>query len=193
MEREEYINLVRDITGYKKEVLLAQADITVVEPLTAPETQEPPRETTKLSAAKLFVLASLAQGKPYVDYNEDLAFLIDNECERAVYEFAVARVRGGDYRSPGGLFSEVPEKYAGELAEILEYEFLDGDDGGKSRRMRGCLKTRRHDAEKERLAAEYGAETDKDKKKDLLHPHCRIGRGAGKTESTREVNGVCRK
>lgn len=168
VEREEYINLVRDITGYKKEVLLAQADITVVEPVAASETSAPPPETPDLSAAKLFVLASLAQGKPYVDYNEDLAFLIDNECERAVYEFAVARVRGGDYRSPGGLFSEVPEKYAGELAEILEYEFLDGDDGGKYAACVAALKLGAIDAEKERLAAEYGAETDKDKKKDLL-------------------------
>ena len=77
-------------------------------------------------------------------------------------------MRGGDYRSPGGLFSEVPEKYAGELAEILEYEFLDGDDGGKYAACVSALKLGAIDAEKERLAAEYGAETDKDKKKDLL-------------------------
>ena len=46
--------------------------------------------------------------------------------------------------------------------------FLDGDDGGKYAACVAALKLGAIDAEKERLAAEYGAETDKDKKKDLL-------------------------
>lgn len=170
VEREEYVNLIRDLTGYKKEVLLAQADITV---LPEPEARGPapaaePAPADEPDANKLFVLASLAHGKPYVDYQADLNFLVDNECERAVYEFAVDRERSGAYKSPAGLYSTVNDKYKNELTAILEYSFVDGDDAAKYKACIAALRLARIDAEKDKLAAEYEQTGDAEEKKRLL-------------------------
>lgn len=172
VEREEYINLVRDITGYNKDVLLAQADITVAEPKQYESPQrasKPDNESVAESAdpRKIFILASLAYGKSYVDYNEDLQFLIENECEREVYEFAIERVRTGENRAPGSLFSVVPEKYSDELSEILAYEFLDGDGYDKYVACIVALKLGQIDKEKRKLAADYSEEKDIAVKKEL--------------------------
>lgn len=172
VEREEYINQIQEITGYKKEVLLAQADITVLPepaaPPDAPASVPVPEPAQAIDPGKLFVLASLAHGQPYVDYGEDLAFLLDNECERAVYAFAVEQVRSGEYKSPAGLFSTVSAEHTAELTAILDYEFVAGDGKEKYEACLAALKLTRIDEEKEKLAAEYGTAADPEEKKRLL-------------------------
>ena len=98
--------------------------------------------------AELFVIASIAHGKEYVDFTEDVYPFLTSDVDRRIYEYALDRFKKGEKPSVSALYTlENPE----EIAEIAEYEFLDGDDGAKYRSCVNNMKIRYYKEEKERI------------------------------------------
>lgn len=166
VERDDYLVQVRAITGYPMEVLYAQADITPAAPKEEPVAQsaEPaPPESAEMPAGERFVLASLVHNMEYVDYNEDLVTVLEDEPGRSIYEYVIERVKSGEYKSPSGLFSAIDPKYGRELGEIVDYVFIEGDGKRKYDACVRAMKLKAIEKEKNRLSEELDLKYDKDK------------------------------
>lgn len=156
VEREEYLSVVHDKTGYSFDALRKQADITELPETpperTAPKPEAPPETTKKRDKAELFVIASVAHGKEYVDFGEDVYPFLSSDVDRRIYEYALERFKKGEKPSVSALYStENPQ----EIAEVAEYSFMDGDDGKKYESCLNKMKLRSYEEEKLRLAKEF--------------------------------------
>ncbi len=160
VEIEEYMKIVHDATGYSMETLRKQADISAPEEKRAsafaPEEQPKP-QTERRDKAELFVVASAAHGMPYVDYDEDVYPYLKSDVDREIYSRSAEKFRSGALPSVSALYSE----YAPEsVDEIVEYEFMQGDDEAKYRACVNRLKIEHLQGEIERLNDEYKATKD---------------------------------
>ncbi len=167
VEQEEYMKIVHDATGYSMDTLRKQADITVLEE--RPNQIIQPEETEKViatrSKAELFVIASVAHGMPYVDFEEDVYPYLDSGIDREIYAHAVEKFKSGTILSVSALYSEYDPK---DVVEIVEYEFMQGDDEAKYRACVNKLKIDRLEAEKKRLTEEYATTKDPKKLTEIL-------------------------
>lgn len=133
VEREEYLELVRSYTGYSKQVLMKQAELTFDderEPA-PPKREEPaPKQMTNCERAALFVLASLADGKDYAEF----VFAPDtlpSDGYREIYLAMEADVKDCGCVRASAMFSGLSEEARQLLPEIIDYEFLSGDGKDK--------------------------------------------------------------
>lgn len=158
VEQEEYMKIVHDATGYSMDALKKQADISVVkeERNYAPEPPETkkPDEGIIRDKAELFVVASAAHGMPYVDYGEDVYPYLTSDVDRGIYSRAVEKYKAGAIPSVSVLYSEYDPA---SVNEIVEYEFMQGDDEAKYRACVNKLKIDYLTAEKKRLTEEYAS------------------------------------
>lgn len=157
VEREEYLSILHDTTGYSFDALRKQADIT---PESENEVQRIPsrdesaekKPGTKRDKAELFVIASIAHGMPYVDFSEDVFTYIDSDTDRKIYQYAVEKYKQGEKMSVSVLYSMFD---ASDVAEVVEYDFMEGDDRAKYEMCLARMKIKYVTAEKTRLAKEY--------------------------------------
>lgn len=158
VEQEEYINLVQSYTGYSKQVLMKQAELTFSEdnPDEAAKVQPATIASTEAThggedKAAIFVLASLASDKPYARFSDGSDFLPESGAYRELYEAMQT-----DYTNCGtvrtdSLFSVLNDEGKELLARVAGYEFLDGDGTEKYDDCVRSLKARRLESEIERL------------------------------------------
>ena len=157
VEQEEYLSIVHAATGYSFETLKKQADLTEISAADAPEAEpessvgsESP--SARRDKAELFVIASIAHGASYVDFNEDIYPYIAGETDRRIYEYALDKFKSGGRPSVSALYSMFDRR---EVDEIVEYDFLEGDDAAKYAMCLNRMKIKSVSAEKTRLAKEY--------------------------------------
>ena len=94
---------------------------------------------------------------PYVDYDEDVYPYLKSDVDREIYSRSAEKFRSGALPSVSALYSE----YAPEIVdEIVEYEFMQGDDEAKYRACVNRLKIEHLQGEIERLNDEYKATKD---------------------------------
>lgn len=160
VEREEYLSVIHDKTGYSYDALRQQADITELPEPAADRSATPPADAEPIKGrgkAELFVIASIAHGKEYVDFTEDVYPFLSSDVDRRIYEYALDRFKKGEKPSVSALYTlEKPE----EIAEIAEYSFVDGDDGAKYASCLNNMKVRCYKEEKDRLAKEFDTTKD---------------------------------
>ena len=156
VEREEYLSVIHDKTGYSFDALRKQADITELpaQPAerTAPEPEQPATSVKKRDKAELFVIASVAHGKDYVDFAEDVYPFLTSDTDRRIYEYALGCFKKGEKPSVSVLYTT---ENAEEIAEVAEYEFLDGDDRTKYAGCLNAMKAKYYKEEQDRLAKEF--------------------------------------
>lgn len=152
VEREEYIKVVQKNTGYPAEVLRRQADISdAPEPPPAPAPAEP-QASAKRDKAEAFVIASILAGREYVDFSTDVYPYLTDETDRRIYEYGLEKFKAGERPSVSALYSEFD---AAEIDELVNYDFMAGDDGAKFASCCARLKYGYLVREKERIAKEY--------------------------------------
>lgn len=157
VEREEYLSILHDTTGYSFDALRKQADIT---PESENEVQRIPsrdesaekKPGTKRDKAELFVIASIAHGMSYVDFSEDVFTYLDSDTDKKIYQYAVEKYKQGEKMSVSVLYSMFD---ASDVAEVVEYDFMEGDDRAKYEMCLARMKIKYVTAEKTRLAKEY--------------------------------------
>jgi DNA primase len=162
VEKEEYLNLIRDYTGYSMDALRQQAGISEKEieaQRQERDRSESAREEEKkeetLDPAQLFVVASIVHSQPYIT-DEDVFPFLTSSLLKEIYSLAIEKKRQGDKINPSALYS----LSSGDVSSVVGYEFMAGDDEAK---YRGCLtriKLAYYTAEKARLSNEYAAATD---------------------------------
>ena len=94
---------------------------------------------------------------PYVDFGEDVYPYLSSDVDREIYSRAVEKFKSGTIPSVSALYSEYDPR---DIAEIVEYEFVQGDDEAKYRACVNKLKIERLEADKKRLTEEYAASRD---------------------------------
>lgn len=153
VEQEEYLSVVREKTGYSLDALRKQADITEADaPLANEERESRTDGGEKRDAAELFVIASIAHGMDYVDFTEDVYPYLERETDKRIYERALAAFKKGEKPSLSVLYSL---ENAEDVDEVVEYRFVDGDDGKKFAHCLNRVKIRAAEEEKSRLAKEF--------------------------------------
>lgn len=153
VEQEEYLSVVREKTGYSLDALRKQADITEADaPLVNEERESRTDGGEKRDAAELFVIASIAHGMDYVDFTEDVYPYLERETDKRIYERALAAFKKGEKPSLSVLYSL---ENAEDVDEVVEYRFVDGDDGKKFAHCLNRVKIRAAEEEKSRLAKEF--------------------------------------
>ena len=157
VEQEEYLSIVHAATGYSFETLKKQADLTEISDAGMPDAESEPlaggvSPAASRDKAELFVIASIAHGAPYVDFNENIYPYLNNETDRRIYEYAVDKFKSGVRPSVSALYSMFDRR---EVNEIVEYGFLEGDDAAKYAMCLNRMKIKSVSAEKTRLAKEY--------------------------------------
>lgn len=165
VEREDYLKQVHGYTGYPMDVLYAQAGLAKEKAEQEEETRvknETPQEVDEVSdSGERFILASLVHGAPYVDYAQDLFPYLDDAFGRDVYAYVIERVKSGDYKSPTGLFTALDPKYEREVAELVDYRFIEGDGKDKYDDCVRRLMTAKLKKDKERLTEQWTETKDK--------------------------------
>lgn len=157
VEREEYLSILHDTTGYSFDALRKQADITPeseneVQMIPSRDESAEKKPGTKRDKAELFVIASIAHGMPYVDFSEDVFTYLDSDTDRKIYQYAVEKYKQGEKMSVSVLYSMFD---ASDVAEVVEYDFMEGDDRAKYEMCLARMKIKYVTAEKTRLAKEY--------------------------------------
>lgn len=163
VEKEEYLKIVQDSTGYSMPVLLKQAEVVSAQsPISEPApvaSVAPQPEVTRWTKALQLVLASMLNNRDYVDYNEDLFFLIEDNFSHMIYDFCVNRYKQGGGKRLDSLYNDfgrtgaTPEDL-NNLDNLSNYAFLDGDDKNN---YLTCVKLLKEDAlikKKEQLVKE---------------------------------------
>lgn len=177
VEREEYLSVVRQYTGYATETLRRQADITdAPAPMFDPEPQSVQDDAVeKIPKGELFVVASLLNARPYVSAEDDIYPYLVSDAAKKVYEYCIDCFKAGKKPSPAALFSM---DIAGAAA-IAEYEFIEGDDENKYKRILNGMKLNHLTAEAMRISAEF----DKTKDMKLLNEITKLNAAIARLKS----------
>ena len=161
VEQEEYLKIIHDNTGYSYEALRKQADIEEKDgkPRSMPATSEPTEteKQTAISSAELFVIASIAHGKEFASFTDDIYPYLGSEAHKKIYEYALDKYKAGEKTSVSSLYNLVDGKVASAIAE---YEFKSGDGIDK---YKACVRNVKIDGlerEKSALTEEYGKTKD---------------------------------
>ncbi len=162
VEQEEYINLVQSYTGYSKQVLMKQAELSFSDERFVEVEKKTPSApavaTDTLSGgeekAAVFVLASLAADMPYARFEESADFLPEDGAYRELYEAMHKDFLESGKVYMNSLFSVLNDEGKDLLARLSGYEFLDGDGTDKYNDCVRSLKIRRLEREVERLKSQ---------------------------------------
>jgi DNA primase len=162
VEKEEYLNIIRDYTGYSMDALRQQAGISEKEieaQRQEKDRSENAREEDKkeetLDPAQLFVVASIVHSQPYIT-DEDVFPFLTSSLLKEIYSLAVEKKRQGDKINPSALYS----LSSGDVSPVVGYEFMAGDDEAKYLSCLTRIKLAYYTAEKARISNEYAAATD---------------------------------
>lgn len=160
VEQEEYLKLIHESTGYSYDVLRKQADMTTSDEKSSfvrEEEKKPTEPESKRSQTELFVIASVAHGKPYVDFSDDIYPYLSSESDRRIYEYALKKHKAGEKPVVSSLYSILGEQDADEIAG---YEFVSGDGAEKYKACLRKMKIRRLETDKAELAKKYDETKD---------------------------------
>lgn len=161
IEQEEYLKIIHECTGYSYDALRKQADMTPLDdkkPTVEAREEEKPVQTDETrSQTELFVIASIAQGKDYVDFSDDVYSYLSLASDRKIYEYALEKYKAGEKPVVSSLYSFLDEKTANEIAG---YEFVAGDGEEKYKACLRKMKIKRLEADKSELAKRYDETKD---------------------------------
>ncbi len=162
VEKEEYLKLIRDYTGYSMDALRQQAGISEKEIEKEKQEQNArsaPQETENkpevLDPAELFVVASIVHSQPYVT-DEDVFEFLTSPLLKELYSAAVDKRRRGEKINPSALYS----LFSYDVSPVVGYEFMAGDDEAKYRSCIVRIKQAYYTAQKARLSEEYAKASD---------------------------------
>lgn len=154
VERDDYFKKVSELTGYTMQVLYKQAEIDMqIEPEKEKDAQEIKSSQSRYEQAKRFVLVSLLQKLPFVNFEEDYYSLFDDEFSLKVHNYCRECYRQG--KNFAGMFEIFGENELPKLQELLDYEFLAGDDENKFNNCLNILKVEMLTRNKKELVDSY--------------------------------------
>lgn len=184
VEQEEYINLVQSYTGYSKQVLMRQAELSFESERSAEAAKVPASSHVRTAQtsyggedkAAIFVLASLAAEKSYARFEESPDFLPENGAYRELYCAMQKDYLDGGVVRTDSMFSVLGGEGQALLARVAGYEFLDGDGTEKYNDCVRSLKVRRLESEIERLNSEMGRTANAENRNEMLKELSRLTR-----------------
>jgi len=138
VEQAEYFKKLSKLTGYGIDILYRQADktpITVTNyeefvPRTIVSNTATNKEENKYTRAEKFILASLANDKPYANYKEKFSELFVDKFAITVANFFVDNKKG-ENQNVARLYNMVDASCKSELDEILN-NYLFGKNDNKA-------------------------------------------------------------
>ncbi len=157
VEKEEYLKVIHDITGYSMDALRQQIGLSErkIEEKRAEEVKALEEEAEKKSEsfddAQLYIVASWVYGKPFVSLTDDIYTYLTSKTLAEVYSFATEKMKLGQKVNPSVLYNVTD----GDVSKIVNYQFKVGDGEVK---YKTCLLKIKSDyllKEKNRLVAEY--------------------------------------
>lgn len=162
VEQEEYLKVVNGATGYPIDVLRKQADLVRLpeeRQYYPPPEPSAPKKGEERSAAELFTVASLVHARDYVKADDDVYPYLENDLDRRLCEYALAKIRAGERPSVSAMYTEFDGE---DFSPIADYEFLDGDGREKYEACLSRLKAAYYARERKILAAKYDETKDAD-------------------------------
>ena len=157
VEKEEYLKVVHEITGYSMDALRQQIGLSErkieekrVEDVKVME-EEAEKKAETFDEAELFIVASWVFGKPFVSVNDDVYVYLTAKTLADVYNFAVDKVKQGQKVNPSVLYNVTN----GDVSKIINYQFKVGDGEAKYKTCLTKIKSKYLLKEKNRLASEY--------------------------------------
>jgi DNA primase len=167
VEKERHLKVIHGQTGYSMDALKMQADIIKAEPKAdrylrdASDGQNDAAESKELTAVK-FILASMAGGKPWVNYSLDYNKFIKDGFFASVAAYFVFNHKEKQ-ESVASLYAscESGEENA-FIDEVCNYSFIDGDDAVKYKSSLLYLLEKRLRENKGGLIAEFDKTKDMD-------------------------------
>lgn len=159
VEKEEYLKVVHDISGYSMDALRQQIGLSErkIEEKREEEIKKRNEETEKkmeaFDSAELFVVASWVYSKPYVSLSDDIFPYLTSKSLSNIYTFAVEKVKNGQRVNPSVIYNLTD----GDVSGVIDYEFKTGDGESKYKACLIKIKTNFLLKEKNRLAVEYSA------------------------------------
>jgi len=194
IEREEYIKQVSAETGYRVEVLYAQADLPIQTPNAPPvlptTEQNLKAETAtkkRQEDAKYFILSSILMAKTFADLNDDIFSLLDDiGLQRLFCMIAEALKQQNEQCDRGkgawgglawGTLQALVRQSGFEedeqvLAKLSAYQYIEGDDAQKYKDCIRFLKLSLVDKNIEALKSDPSLNDDKlklEQLKDLIN------------------------
>ncbi len=169
VEQEEYLKIVHNDTGYSFDALRKQAGITEESAKPTYERVTVTEDGSAVAAtrdkAELFVLSSLVHGRDFVRYDEDIYPYLSLDIDRKIYSEVIDKYKKGEKFVVSSLFTRYDES---SVSEIVNYDFIQGDDESKYKSCLFTIKKRYLESEHKRLSVEAEKETDFSKKIELL-------------------------
>lgn len=139
VEREEYLKLLHEMTGYTMNTLYKQTEMSAPPEFTEkPSTQKEQKPAAIIDPSLKFVLASVLNEKPYCDYTLNVFPYLESELGRRIYERGLERFKSGKSEGLAEFYEQTPEQDKELLGEIANYPFLDGDGADK---YAACVKS----------------------------------------------------
>ncbi len=162
VEQEEYLKLLHSMTGYTMDTLYKQTELSSP---SEPVYHEPEEKAAAVSAPTMdgpvkFILASIICDKPYCDYTLDLLPYLEGDLARRVCEFGIRRFKTGEKGGLAGFYELTPPEDVPMLESLVNYPFLDGDDGAKYAECVKAVTVRYLTARKAGLAKIYDETKD---------------------------------
>ncbi|MBO5224086.1 MAG: DNA primase [Clostridia bacterium] len=157
VEKEEYLKVIHEITGYSMDALRQQVGLSErkIEEKKAEKEKEREEETAKktevFDRAELFIVASWIYSKPYVSLADDIFPYLTSKTLSDVFGYALERVKGGQKVNPSVLYTVA----SGDIGKIVDYQFKLGDGEDKYKACLTKIKSNFLLKEKDRLAKEY--------------------------------------
>ncbi|MBE5732459.1 MAG: DNA primase [Clostridiales bacterium] len=159
VEKEEYLKVIHDITGYSMDALRQQIGLSErkIEEKRAEDVkvmaEEAEKKTETFDEAELFIVASWVFGKPFISLNDDVYTYLTVNTLADVYNFAVEKIKLGQKVNPSVLYNVTN----GDVSKIINYQFKVGDGEAKYKACLAKIKSKYLLKEKIRLADEYSA------------------------------------
>jgi DNA primase len=159
VEKEEYLKVIHDITGYSMDALRQQIGLSErkIEEKKQEENREREEEiqskTENFDKAELFIVASWVYSKPYISLSDDIYPYLTSKTLSEIYGFALEKVKSGQKVNPSVLYTVT----SGDISKIVDYQFKVGDSESK---YITCLKKIKENyliKEEKRLLGEYSA------------------------------------
>lgn len=165
IEVEQYLSYVSRLTGFSIDALMRQVDMEAkAQP--APEhrveerTEAPIEKRAELDSTVKFFLSSILQGKDFVDFDKDVTDALPDARTKRLYGFC----RDNRMKNmTAALFEndEFDETDRAVVNEILDYEYIQGDDRKKFVDIENKLYSRILENKKKRLLEQFDKTKDK--------------------------------
>lgn len=161
VEKEEYLKVVHDITGYSMDALRQQIGLSErkIESEALKATVELAKDEKKAETyddAEIFVVTSWVYSKPYISLADDVYPYLTNQTLAQIFSFALERIKSGQKVNPSALYTVVE----GDVEKIVDYNFVEGDGENKYKNCLKKIKERYLKKAQQNLVAEYEATKD---------------------------------